>query len=159
MTNEFFRRLLLTATYWIGAMCLIHLAMATDPGYQGNWVYVFTGTIVWIIALIFKIAFFAALGVGAFYLMAIAVQAHNSWQEEKTEEAMKKNNEEVAKRNAAQDEILARKRELRAIADKKRKDQELEEYRKKRHHEKYGPRNEDDALAKAMSAMKFGDFE
>lgn len=159
MTNDFLKRLLLTAAYWIGAMCLIHLAMATDPGYQSNWAYVFTGKIVSLIALILKITFFAALAVGVFYLVVVAVQAHDSWQEHKAEEVMKRSNEEVAKRNSAQDEILAQKRELQAIADKKRKDQEFEEYQKKRHHEKYGPRTEDDALAKAMDAMKLGGFE
>lgn len=157
--DDFLKRLLLTAVYWIGAMCLIHLVMATDPGYQGNWVFIFTGKIMWAIALILKIAFFLSLAAGFFYLVTMSIQTHDSWQRRREEEAIKKNNEEVAKRNAVQDEIIARKLEQQGIEDKKRKDQEFEVYQKQRNLEKYGPRNEDDALAQAMESFKLGGFE
>ena len=108
MMNDFLKRLLLSAAYFIGAMCLIHLVMGTDPGFGGHWLFIFTGIIVWLIALILKISFFFIIVAGIFYFLNAAIQAHDSWQEHKAEEAMKKNNEEVAKRNTAQQAIVAR---------------------------------------------------
>lgn len=159
MMDDFLKRLLLPVVYWVGAMCLIHLVMGMDPGYRGNWVFVFTGKILWIVIMIFRITLFLGLAVGTYYLAVMAIKAHDTWQEQQAEEAMKKHNEEVAKRNAAQDEIMARKREQQAIEEKKRKDQEFEEHLQRRHLEKYGPRSEDDALAKAMDSIKLGGFE
>ena len=87
------------------------------------------------------------------------IQIHDSWQEHKAEEEMKRNDEEVAARAAAHNAIVARAREREAIEEKKRKDQEFEEHQQKQHLEKYGPRSEDDALAKAMDSIKLGGFE
>jgi len=72
---------------------------------------------------------------------------------------MKKNDEEVAERSAAQNAMMARARELEAIEEKKRKDEEFEDHLQRRHLDKYGPRSEDDALAKAMDSIKLGGFE
>ena len=54
---------------------------------------------------------------------------------------------------------MAQKREQQAIEDKKRKDKEFEEHQQKRQFEKYGPRSEEDALAKAIDSIEFGGFE
>ena len=159
MMNDFLKRLLLAAAYGVGAMCMIHLLMATDPGYRGHWLFVFTGHILWLITLILKLAIFLAIAVVVFYLLVIAIQIHDSWQEHKAEEAMKKNNEELAKCNAAQQAIVASAREFEAVSEKKRKEKEFEEHQHKRHLEKYGPRSEDDALKKAMDSLKLGGFE
>lgn len=156
MIDDFFKRLLLTIAYFIGAMCVVHLMMATDPGYRGNWLFIFTGQIVWVIGIVFKIAFFLALAVGGFYFVIAAIQIRDSWKEQKAEAALQKNNEEVAKRAAAQHALAAREREFEAIAEEKRKRQELEERHKKIQAEKFGPRSEEDALAKAMDSLKFG---
>lgn len=159
MMNDFFKRLLLVAGYVIGALCLIHLVMGTDPGFHGNWLFIFTGRIMWLIALILKITFFVILAACIFYFLITAIQAHNSWQEHKADEAMKKNNKEVAKRNAARQAIAASAREFEAVAEKKRKEKEFEEHQRKRQLEKHGPRSEEDALAKAMDSMRFGGLE
>ena len=79
MMDDFFKRLLLVAAYWIGAMCLIYLVMATDPGYQHNWLFILTGQIVGVIGFILKIAVFIALAVGGFYLVTFVIQIHSSW--------------------------------------------------------------------------------
>ena len=159
MMNDFLKRMLLTAAYWLGAMCLIHFVMGTDPGYQGHRLFVFTGQIVSIISLILKIALFMAAAAAVFYFIVFVIQIHDSWQEHKAEEEMKKNDEEVATRAAFHHAMVARARELEVIEEKKRKDQELEEHLQRRHLEKYGPRSEDDALAKAMDSIKLGGFE
>jgi uncharacterized membrane protein len=159
MMNDFLKRLLLSAAYLIGAMCLIHLVMGTGPGFGGHWLFIYTGKIVWLIALILKITFFVIIVAGIFYFLNAAVQAHDSWQEHKAEEAMKKTNEEVAKCNAAQQAIVASAREFEAVAEKKRKEKEFEEHQRKRQLEKNGPRSEEDALAKAMDSLKFGGLE
>ena len=159
MMNDFLKRLLLSAGYVIGAMCLIHIVMGTDPGYRGHWLFIFTGKIVWLIALILKTTFFLVLATGIFNFSIAAIQAHDSWQEHKAEEAMKKKNEEVAKRNAAQQAIVASEMEFEAVAEKKRKEKEFEEHQRKRQLEKHGPRSEEDALAKAMDSLKFGGLE
>lgn len=159
MMDDFLKRLLLTAAYCIGAMYLIHLVMATDPGYQRNWLFIFTGQIVWVIGLILKIAFFLALAAGGFYLVIAAIQIHSSWEEQRAEAELQKNNEEVAKRAAAHNVVVARAVEFKAIAEEKRKRQEIEEHRKKIQAERFGPRSEEDALAKAMDSLKFGGLE
>ncbi len=159
MMNDFLKRLLLIAGYLIVATCLIHLVMGTDPGFSGNWLFIFTGKIVWLIALILKITFFVVLAAGIFYFLIAAIQVLDSWQERKDEAAMKKNSEEVAKRNASQQAIVASAREFEAIAEKKRKDKEFEEHQLKRRLEKHGPRSEDDALAKAMDSINLGGLE
>lgn len=158
MMNDFLKRLLQAVAYWTSAMCVIHILMTTDPGYQGNWLYLFTGKIVWLIALILKIGLFTALAVGVFYLVKTAIQNQNSWQEHKAEGVIN-NNEEAAKRGAAHDLVIASACEFEAVAEKKRKEKELEEHRQMRHLEKFGPRSEDDALAKAMDSIKLGGFE
>jgi len=159
MMDNFLKRLLMTIAYWVGAMCLIHLMMATDPSYQRNWLFIFTGQIVLTIGLVLKIGFFIALAIGGFYLASAAIQLHESWHLQVEEAAQKKNDEEVARRAAAHHAMAARAREVEAIAEEKRKKQELEEHRRKIHAERFGPRGEDDALEKAMASIKFGGFE
>lgn len=159
MIDDFLKRLFWAVAYWMSAMCVIHIMMATDPGYQGNWLYIFTGKIVWLIALILKLGFIAAFAVGVFYLIGTAIQIQDSRQEHKAEEDMKNNNKEISRPNEAQAAVVASAREFEAVAEKKRKEKEFEEHRQKRHLEKYGPRSEEDALAKAMDSLKFGGLE
>lgn len=159
MADNFMKRLLLVIAYLIGSAMLIHLMMATDPGYGRNWLYIFTGQIVWIVALILKIALgcgLAWLAVRAFRGASEAIGQARADEEERSEQenANTRNSEELALY-----QVQKRRREAAESERQAKEKREHEERRRKLEFERIGPRDEQAAIAKALSQIKFGGFE
>ncbi len=160
--DEFLKRLGLTVLYFLGSAYAINFVMSFDRGYRGNWLFVFTGKIAWGIETAVKIAFFAALAAAAVYIVTKVIELYESLNREAEEDAARKNDAAVAERNRVAWAMELQTRNANSIEEVRReklKAREHEEHLKKLDAERTGPRDEDDAIEKALSGMKFGGLE
>lgn len=159
MADNLMKRFLFVIVYLVGSAILIHLMMGTDPGYRGNWLYVLTGQVTWLVMLIFKVVLCGA----CLWITVVLIQAaprliaEMKDQREEQEQQRLANDRNAREQSVYRAEMRASETtEIERLAKEKR---DHEEWRRKIEFERSGPRDEKAAIEKALSEIKFGGFE
>lgn len=156
--NEFLKRLWITAAFLLFSFNMIHVMMWISNGYSRNWLFVFTGKLIWLEFWLLKITFILALAFGTWWFVeniksSIVKNEANQKEELRIAEYNKK---------AEAQKILfdgyEKTAQVKQEIEKQRKQAEFEKYQERLRHERTGPRKEKDALQKALDSINYGDF-
>ncbi len=159
MADILIKRFFFVIAYLVGSAILIHLMMKTDPGFRGNWLYVLTGQVVWLVMLIFKIAICAGGIWLAIYLIQAAQQLNAEIRNESDEQEQRRLANERNVRDQAIYSAQVRAKEASDIERQEHAKRDHEEWRRRVEVERTGPRDEKAAIEKALSEIKLGGFE